>query len=53
MFVRPADQAAADALLAALERVAPGERRTLECRRPRLRRRFDKATGAATEAPLL
>ncbi len=43
------DQAAADALLAALERAAPGERRTLECRRPRARRKFDKATGRAVD----
>lgn len=41
------DQTTADALLAALERAAPGEHRTLECRRPRPRRKFDTRTGHA------
>lgn len=49
VFATLPDQAAADALLAALERAAPGERRTLECRRPRARRKFDTTTGRAVE----
>jgi hypothetical protein len=47
LFVDLPDQPAADALLTALERAAPGEPHTLECRRPRPRRKFDKATGLA------
>lgn len=49
VFATLPDQAAADALLAALERAAPGERRTLECRRPRARRKFDRTTGRAVD----
>lgn len=51
LMVLPADQAAADAILAALERVAPGEPRTIECRWPRPRREFDLRSGAPIDAP--
>lgn len=52
-YVRPTDQAGADALLAALTLVAPGEKRTIECREPRIRREFDRTTGQALQAPAL
>lgn len=51
LLVRPAQQADADAILAALAQVAPGEQRTLECRWPRARREFDKTTGKPIDAP--
>lgn len=51
MFVDLTDRTAADALLAALERAAPGEPRSLECRRPRVRRGFDKTTGRPRTDP--
>jgi hypothetical protein len=51
LFTRITAQADADALLAALERAAPGEPRALECRRPRAVRAFDKATGRAVADP--
>jgi len=51
LIVRPKDRAGADALLAALAAVAPGEHRTIECRRPRIRRSFSKTTGLPQEAP--
>lgn len=38
------------AILAALEQVAPGEPRKLECRWPRARRQFDVNTGAPIDA---
>lgn len=53
LHVLPKDQAAADALLAALAQVAPGEPRQIECREPRIRRSFDKQTGLASEAPAI
>ena len=51
--VQPTDQAGADALLAALALTAPGEKRTIECREPRIRREFDRTTGQALQAPAL
>jgi hypothetical protein len=51
LFVAPESQADADAILAALEQVAPGEKRTLECRWPRARREFDRTTGKPIDAP--
>lgn len=53
LYVQPTDQAGADALLAAIDRVVPGEKRTIECRLPRIRREFDKTTGQALQAPAL
>lgn len=53
LCVSPSDQAGADALLAAIGRVVPDEKRTLECWLPRIRREFDKTTGLALQAPLL
>jgi len=53
LYVRPTDQAGADALLAAIDRVVPGEKRTIECRLSRIRREFDKTTGQALQAPAL
>ena len=52
-YVQPTDQAGADALLAALALAAPGEKRTIECRQPRIRREFDRTTGQALQAPAL
>ena len=34
-------------------RVAPDEKRTIECRMPRIRREFDKTTGQALQAPAI
>jgi hypothetical protein len=51
LLVRPETQADADALLAAVAQVAPGEQRTLECRWPRARREFDMKTGKPIDAP--
>jgi len=45
VFTNPPDQAAADALLAAVARIAPDEPHLLECRQPRVRRQFDSRTG--------
>ena len=53
LYVRPSDQAGADALLAAIARVAPDEERRIECRMPRIRREFDKTTGQALQAPAI
>ncbi len=53
LYVFPKDQAGADALLAALERTVPGEKRAIECRLPRIRREFDRATGRALQEPAL
>lgn len=51
LLVRPEGQADADAILAAIQQVAPGEKRTLECRWPRARREFDRTTGKPIDAP--
>ncbi len=53
LYVWPKDQAGADALLVAIGRAWPDEKRALECRLPRIRREFDKTTGLALQAPLL
>lgn len=45
LFITPPDQAAADALIAAIQRAFPDERAALECRNPRIRRAFDPTTG--------
>lgn len=49
LVVRAALQEQVDALMKALEAVAPGQPRALECRRPRIRRSFNKATGLPDE----
>jgi hypothetical protein len=51
LIVRPESQAGADAILAALAQLAPGEKRAIECRWPRARREFDRATGKPLDAP--
>ncbi len=53
LIVSPKGQVGADALLAAVDRAAPGEKHTIECRLPRVRRTFDKTTGAPLQAPAL
>ena len=51
LFITPPDKAAADALIAAIQRAFPGERAVLECRYPRIRREFDRATGRPLQTP--
>lgn len=52
LFIAPPDNAAADALIAAIQRAFPGERAVLECRKPRIRREFDRTTGRALQTPI-
>lgn len=51
VFANPPDQAAADALLAAVTRIAPDEAHLLECRQPRVRRQFDIRSGRPSPIP--
>lgn len=53
LFVTLSEKSDAEQFIAALTRVAPDEPHPLECRRPRLRRTFDKATGKPLESPAL